>query len=309
MKQLNLTNATDSKPETEQFDLLALHESNSHVSMTSRDITDLVGSRHGDVKRSIERLANRGIIRKPPLSFVERINNLGFKVQDEVYNFEGEVGKRDSIIVVAQLNPALTAQIVDRWKELESGKTLPYSHQQQSVINPNFIALTRTVTEATASAMMKSAMEITGIQAIVHVKATVTENYSATNSTSDPASFLDEVNEQIASKPQPEAKATTQREVTPPADSAEYVQVTKISWETAFSDSACRRLIGFAGLPTMKYKGSHGLLVHRDSFMDALKELIEESTPPTGKLKRWQHPEFGGFTLRKDPTEIFGEEK
>ncbi|HAF1611142.1 TPA: DNA-binding protein, partial [Salmonella enterica] len=40
---------------------------------------------------------------------------------------------------------------------------------------------------------------------------------------------------------------------------------------------------------------------------DALKALIEESTPPTGKLKRWQHPDFGGFALRKDPKEIFGE--
>lgn len=300
MKQLNLATTTGSKPEAEQFDLLALHESNSHVSMTSRDITDLVGSRHGDVKRSIERLASRGIIRKPPISFVGRINNLGFTVQDEVYNFEGEVGKRDSIIVVAQLNPALTAQIVDRWKELESGKTLPYSHQQQSVINPDFIALTRTVTEATASAMMKSTMEITGIQAVVHVKATVTEQQT--------------VNGRLTNEPQPETSTctqepaqATQRENTPPADSAEYVQVTKIAWETTFSDAACRRLIGFAGLPTMKYKGSHGLLVHRESFMSALRALIDESTPPTGKLKRWQHPDFGGFALRKDPKEIFGE--
>lgn len=300
MKQLNSATVTGSKPETEQFDLLALHESNSHVSMTSRDITDLVGSRHGDVKRSIERLASRGIIRKPPLSFVERINNLGFTVQDEVYNFEGEIGKRDSIIVVAQLNPALTAQIVDRWKELESGKTLPYSHQQQSVINPDFIALTRTVTEATASAMMKSTMEITGIQAVVHVRATVTERQK--------------VNGRLANDPRQEASTrtqepaqTTRREDTPPADRAGYIRVTKVAWETDFSDTACRRLIGFARLPTMKYKGSHGLLVHRESFMLALKALIEESTPPAGKLKRWQHPEFGGFELKKIPKEIFGE--
>ncbi|HFW4797494.1 TPA: Rha family transcriptional regulator [Salmonella enterica subsp. diarizonae serovar 60-67:z35:-] len=288
MKQLNLTTATSSKPEAEQFDLLALHESNSHISMTSRDIADLVGSRHDSVKRTIERLADSEIIQLPPMVKVENKQSNSPNRFVEVYNFEGDSGKRDSIIVVAQLCPEFTARLVDRWKELESGKTLPYSHQQQSVINPDFIALTRTVTEATASAMMKSAMEITGIQAVVHVRANVTENYSATNSTSDRESFLDDM---------------------PLADGAEYIQVTKIAWETTFSDAACRRLIEFANIPVRKLEGVRGLCVHMESFLDALKELIAESTPPTGKLKRWQHPEFGGFALRKKPEEIFGEEK
>lgn len=88
-------------------------------SMTSLDIAELVGSRHSDVKRSIERLAERDIIRLPPVAFVERINNLGHTVKGEVYNFEGEEGKRDSIIVVAQLSPEFTARLVDRWRELE----------------------------------------------------------------------------------------------------------------------------------------------------------------------------------------------
>lgn len=37
----------------------------------------------------------------------------------EAYVFEGEQGKRDSIIVVAQLSPEFTARLVDRWRELE----------------------------------------------------------------------------------------------------------------------------------------------------------------------------------------------
>lgn len=36
-----------------------------------------------------------------------------------MYVFTGEQGKRDSIIVVAQLSPEFTAKIVDRWLELE----------------------------------------------------------------------------------------------------------------------------------------------------------------------------------------------
>ncbi|MCF5965083.1 phage antirepressor KilAC domain-containing protein, partial [Xanthomonas perforans] len=35
------------------------------------------------------------------------------------YVFAGEQGKRDSIVVVAQLSPEFTARLVDRWQELE----------------------------------------------------------------------------------------------------------------------------------------------------------------------------------------------
>ncbi|KAF1014473.1 MAG: hypothetical protein GAK31_01958 [Stenotrophomonas maltophilia] len=36
------------------------------------------------------------------------------------YLFTGDQGKRDSIIVVAQLSPEFTARLVDRWQELEA---------------------------------------------------------------------------------------------------------------------------------------------------------------------------------------------
>ena len=42
-----------------------------------------------------------------------------------VYVFSGEQGKRDSIIVVAQLSPEFTARLVDRWQALESGEATP----------------------------------------------------------------------------------------------------------------------------------------------------------------------------------------
>ncbi|EFD2953112.1 DNA-binding protein [Escherichia coli] len=47
------------------------------------------------------------------------MNNLGLRRGVEAYVFEGEQGKRDSIIVVAQLSPEFTARLVDRWRELE----------------------------------------------------------------------------------------------------------------------------------------------------------------------------------------------
>lgn len=91
----------------------------SAIKMTSIEIAELVGSRPDNVKISIERLAKSGVIQLPALQVFEKINNLGLRRSVEAYVFEGEQGKRDSIIVVAQLSPEFTARLVDRWRELE----------------------------------------------------------------------------------------------------------------------------------------------------------------------------------------------
>ena len=93
----------------------ALVNFNSQLTMSSREIADLVESRHDSVKRTIERLSV-GVICLPPL--VEYLDSLGRPAHE--YLFSGEKGKRDSIIVVAQLCPEFTARLVDRWQELES---------------------------------------------------------------------------------------------------------------------------------------------------------------------------------------------
>lgn len=98
-----------------------MNTNNNIVRMSSRDIADLVESRHDDVKRSIERLAERGAIQLPPMADVK--NHLNQSVT--VYM----VGKRDSYVVVAQLSPEFTARLVDRWQELEaaSNSVIPQS--------------------------------------------------------------------------------------------------------------------------------------------------------------------------------------
>lgn len=89
------------------------------VKMNSIEISELVCKRHDNVKRTIETLANNGVIRLPQIEVFEKINNLGLLRGVDAYVFEGEQGKRDSIIVVAQLCPEFTARLVDRWQELE----------------------------------------------------------------------------------------------------------------------------------------------------------------------------------------------
>jgi phage regulator Rha-like protein len=83
------------------------------VTMSSREIAVLVEKRHDNVKRTIETLAEKGVIQLPQIEEVP--NNLGQQVS------EYQLGKRDSHIVVAQLSPEFTARLVDRWQELEAG--------------------------------------------------------------------------------------------------------------------------------------------------------------------------------------------
>lgn len=96
------------------------------VTMTSLEIAELVNSNHADVRRSMERLAERGVITLPPLA---EVSNPGPGPRSiTVY----QVCKRDSYVIVAQLSPEFTARLVDRWQELESSVavTLPQTMAQ-----------------------------------------------------------------------------------------------------------------------------------------------------------------------------------
>lgn len=88
----------------------------SPKTMSSREIAQLVESRHDKVKQSIERLVEKGIIAQPPMGDVLEIggNNRSYKTTEYL------LAKRDSYVVVAQLSPEFTARLVDRWQELES---------------------------------------------------------------------------------------------------------------------------------------------------------------------------------------------
>lgn len=62
------------------------------ATITSREIAELVDSRHDSVKRTIERLVNQGVIEFPPTVEIQTSTNTG-----TAYLFTGERGKRDSI--------------------------------------------------------------------------------------------------------------------------------------------------------------------------------------------------------------------
>ena len=81
------------------------------MTMTSKEMADLTEKRHDSVKRTMDTLAEKGLIQLPQI--VEVTNHLGQTVT------EYRIGKRDSFVIVAQLSPEFTARLVDRWQELE----------------------------------------------------------------------------------------------------------------------------------------------------------------------------------------------
>lgn len=90
----------------------------NHVTMSSREISELTGKRHDSVKRTIGTLAESDVISYPQI--VD-----GPKAANGVVEKQYLVCKRDSFVVVAQLCPEFTARLVDRWQELEARLALP----------------------------------------------------------------------------------------------------------------------------------------------------------------------------------------
>lgn len=70
-------------------------------------------------------LVNTSVIVQPQIEDEQSTDKMGRTRTTQVYVFTGEQGKRDSIIVVAQLCPEFTARLVDRWQELEAQVAQP----------------------------------------------------------------------------------------------------------------------------------------------------------------------------------------
>lgn len=95
-------------------ELLPINDKNaSALTMSSREITKLVNSRHSDVCKSIETLISKGVIGGyQPKPYTHPQNG-------QIY-YEFFLNKRDTYILVAQFSPEFTAAVIDRWQELEN---------------------------------------------------------------------------------------------------------------------------------------------------------------------------------------------
>ena len=93
----------------------------TEMTMGTREIAELLGKQHSNIKISAQRLAVSGVI--------GTLATQEFSHNGNVYE-EYRLNKRDSLILVAQNCPEFTAQIVDRWQELESqqGPQIPQTY-------------------------------------------------------------------------------------------------------------------------------------------------------------------------------------
>lgn len=88
---------------------------NAEMTMSSREISEVVQIRHDNVKRTMETLRLKGLV-----AFTQTEEKSGGRPAT-VYH----VNKRNSYVVVAQLSPEFTAKLVDRWQELEQKQSIP----------------------------------------------------------------------------------------------------------------------------------------------------------------------------------------
>lgn len=68
--------------------------------------------RHDNVKRTVDRLAESGVVVQPPMEDEQLSDAMGRPRVESVYLLE----KRASYIVVARLSPEFTAALVERWQ-------------------------------------------------------------------------------------------------------------------------------------------------------------------------------------------------
>ncbi|GJD58351.1 phage antirepressor KilAC domain-containing protein [Methylobacterium dankookense] len=95
------------------------------ITMSTREIADLVEARHNDVIETVERLFAKEVLRESRKT-LRPYSPPGGGRPTNVY----DLTKRDTLVVVAGYDDALRARIIDRWIELEAERPA------QPAINP-----------------------------------------------------------------------------------------------------------------------------------------------------------------------------
>ncbi|MCW4151540.1 Rha family transcriptional regulator [Halomonas sp. 18H] len=121
----------------------------TEMTMSSREIAEVVEKRHDNVKVTIQALEDKRLV-----TFTASQEKSTGGRPGIVYR----VNKRDSYVIVAQLSPEFTARLVDRWQELEKQVSQPQVPQSfaealrlaadtqehlEQVVQSNFLRLRR----------------------------------------------------------------------------------------------------------------------------------------------------------------------
>lgn len=118
-----------------------LIQSIQNQTMSSRDIAKLCNKEHKNVIRVIRDLLSDEILDA-------QIEPLKFNYRGQDFDYY-ELNKRDSIVLVARLNPAFMAKIIDRWEFLERKLSEKYNHELlRNVSKVEYKPMTDAIAEA-----------------------------------------------------------------------------------------------------------------------------------------------------------------
>lgn len=93
-----------------------LSQLESGLTMTTLEISELTGSRHDNVRASLQTLVNSKIIVAPTRQDRQFTDSLGRSRSEEAYVLD----ERSSMVLVARISPEFTATLVDQWLEMRS---------------------------------------------------------------------------------------------------------------------------------------------------------------------------------------------
>lgn len=115
------------------------------LTMSSREIAELVEARHNDVIVTIERLFSKGLLRTSRKSRKEATGGRPIEVYDLI--------QRDTHLVIAGYSDEHRAKVIDRWQELEQQIANPQPAIPQTL--PEALRLAATLAEEKAQAMQE----------------------------------------------------------------------------------------------------------------------------------------------------------
>lgn len=96
------------------------------LTMTSREIADLVEARHNDVVATIERLFSKGLLRSSRKTRREDTGGRPIEVYDLI--------ERDTHLVVSGYSDEHRARVIDRWQELEAQQSRPAELSRMEIL-------------------------------------------------------------------------------------------------------------------------------------------------------------------------------
>ena len=96
------------------------------LTMTSREIAELVEARHNDVVATIERLFSKGLLRSSRKTRREDTGGRPIEVYDLI--------ERDTHLVVSGYSDEHRARVIDRWQELEGQQHQPAELSRMDIL-------------------------------------------------------------------------------------------------------------------------------------------------------------------------------